>query len=359
MTVFAETFSIGEHHPDPILLFCQDSVSLIWMNNAAEAWLRKPKTALMGKKIAEFGRGFDELSDRLILDANVPASYRGHDLLVNVRRKDFICQYKIFATTKGVALHINPKEVGTSLIRAGGPEQSVTMLGKMLAHELKNPLAGIRGAAQLLQADLTEPDDLELTELITTEVDRIGRLAERMEKFGQAEFDKFTNFNVHEVLRKATLLFENQNAGDINFKEVFDPSLPDVFGDLDGIMQVVVNLIANAVDAIRTEKAGGEIIIQTKFRTGIQRRDHAGQKRSLPVEVKICDNGPGIPEKLRDRIFQPFVTSKANGQGLGLALIAKIIEDHGGLIEMSSEPGETEFSILLPVSSSEENRTDT
>jgi len=180
-----------------------------------------------------------------------------------------------------------------------------------------------------------------------------------MEKFGQAEYDKFTNFNVHEVLRKATLLFENQNAGDLEFREVFDPSLPDVYGDIDGIMQVIVNLIANAVDAIRSEKAGGAITVQTKYRTGIQRRDHSGRKRSLPVEVKICDDGPGIPDKLRDRIFQPFVTSKANGQGLGLALIAKIIEDHGGLIEMSSEPGKTVFSILLPVKSNSESGTDT
>jgi len=359
VTSLPNTFSIGEHHPDPILLFSLDGAGLTWMNNAAEAWLRKPKAALIGRKIAEFGTGFEELSDRIEIGENTATSFRGHDLLVNVRRTDFVCQYKIFSTPTGVTLHLNPKEVGTSLIRASGPEQSVTMLGKMLAHELKNPLAGIRGAAQLLQADLSEPDDLELTELITTEVDRIGRLAERMEKFGHNEFDKFTNFNVHEVLRKATLLFENQNAGDLEFKEIFDPSLPDVYGDVDGIMQIIVNLLANAVDAIRSEKAGGTIIIQTKYRTGIQRRDRSGRKQSLPVEVKISDSGPGIPEKLKDRIFQPFVTSKANGQGLGLALIAKIVEDHGGLIEMSSEPGKTVFSILLPIHSNSEDRKKT
>jgi len=161
MSAVVDSFSIGEHHPDPILVFAHEDTKLAWMNGAAEAWLRKPKAALIGKRVAEFGTGFEELSDRLILRENTSTSYRGHDLIVNVRRTDFVCQYKIFSTTVGVALHINPKELGTSLVRASGPEQSVTMLGKMLAHELKNPLAGIRGAAQLLQSDLTEPDDLE------------------------------------------------------------------------------------------------------------------------------------------------------------------------------------------------------
>jgi two-component system nitrogen regulation sensor histidine kinase GlnL len=357
MTLLSDNFPIGENHPDPIFLFSVEESQLQWMNSAAESWLQKPIMAMAGRLVAELGKGFEELSNRMELGDQTATSYRGYDLVVNVRRTDYICQYKIFGTSAGIAVHITPKELGTGLVQASGPEQSVTMLGKMLAHELKNPLAGIRGAAQLLEADLTEADDIELTGLITTEVDRIGRLADRMEKFGQAEFDKFTHFNVHEVLRKATLLFENQNSGDLEFIEIFDPSLPDVFGDVDSIMQVVVNLIANAVDAIRSGKSGGTIKVQTKYRTGIHRRDHSGRKRTLPVEVVICDSGPGIPENLRDRIFQPFVTSKANGQGLGLALISKIIEDHGGLIEMSSEPGKTVFSFMLPVNSNTESRT--
>lgn len=353
----SDSFPIGENHPDPILLFSCDTNQLKWMNSAAEAWFRQPKASMVGQAIVEFGTGFEELSEHLKPGDGAATSYLGHDLLVNVRRTDYICQYKIFTTSTGIALHLNPKELGTGLVHQAGPEQSVTMLGKMLAHELKNPLAGIRGAAQLLEADLSDADDLELTSLITTEVDRLGRLADRMEKFGQAEFDKFAHFNVHAVLRKATLLFESQNAGDLEFTEVFDPSLPDVFGDVDGIMQVVVNLLANAVDAIRSGKTSGTIKVQTKYRTGTHRRDRLGHKQALPVEVMICDNGPGISEKLRDRIFQPFVTSKSNGQGLGLALISKIIEDHNGLIEMSSEPAKTVFSILLPVKPNPENRT--
>ncbi|NNC37592.1 MAG: hypothetical protein HKO02_09045 [Hyphomonadaceae bacterium] len=343
-------YPIGENHPDPTLLFSIDRKHLKWMNGAAESWLRKPKSALIGQCISEFGRGFDELKTHINQLGNEDStSYRGHDIIVNVRRIDFVCSFNIYNSAAGIVVQISPKEMGSGFVHATGPDQSVSMLGRMLAHELKNPLAGIKGAAQLLEVELENPDDLELTGLISTEVDRIGRLADRMEKFGQADFDNYTHFNVHEVLQKTFLIFVNQGLEDIEFVELFDPSLPDVFGDSDGIMQVLINLLANAVDAIKSVETHGVIKVETRFRTGIHRLDQTGRKHALPVEVRIIDNGPGIPEALRDRVFQPFVTGKSNGQGLGLALISKIIADHGGLIEVSSEPGQTEFSILLPV----------
>lgn len=343
-------FPMGENHPDPTLLFSHNQKQLIWMNSAAESWFRKTKSALNGQTIGDFGAGFDELKMHIDqLDSNEAVSFRGHDLIVNVRRTDYICRYKIYPSSEGVVLQLSPKELGIGIVHSNGPDQSVTMLGRMLAHELKNPLAGIKGAAQLLEVELDSSDDLELTGLIKTEVDRIGRLADRMEKFGQADFDNFSHFNVHEVLQKASLLFANQGVENIEFIETFDPSLPDVFGDSDGVMQVFVNLIANAVDAISGENTSGVIQLETRYRTGIHRRDKLGRRHSLPVEVTVSDNGPGIPETLRESVFQPFVTGKSNGQGLGLALISKIIADHSGLIEVSSEPGKTVFSILLPV----------
>jgi two-component system nitrogen regulation sensor histidine kinase GlnL len=342
-------YPIAENMPDPLFVFASQTGGLLWMNNAAEVWLRRPLSSMSGIKVAAIASGFSEIGTHFPTPTNPTASYRGHDLQVNVRRQDYICRYQVFDCPQGIVLHLEPKEMGIRLDQTGARDQPVIMLGKMLAHELKNPLAGIRGAAQLLESEFSKEEDLELTELIKTEVDRIGRLAERMESFGQIEIDAFKPFNVHEVLRKATLLFENQNNGAIEFIETFDPSLPDVFGDEDSIMQVIVNLLANAIEAIQLGKSGNRVELRTRYRTGISKRLATGNQHALPVEVQIIDNGPGIAKKIQDRMFQPFVTSKANGQGLGLALISKIIGDHDGLVEVVSEPGKTVFSVLLPV----------
>jgi two-component system nitrogen regulation sensor histidine kinase GlnL len=348
-------FPIAESLPDPIFIVSAETQKIVWMNNGAEVWLRQPLSAVLGKSMDDIGNGFDEVETQLKNDLGPTTSYRGIDLHVNVRRMDYECRYQIFNCPSGIAIHFDPKEQGFSSPVSQGPDQSVTMLGKMLAHELKNPLAGIRGAAQLLESDLASADDRELTSLIKTEVDRIGRLTERLEGFGQSNFSDFKPFNIHEVLRKATLLFGNQTSPNLEIVESFDPSLPDVVGDTDGIMQVVVNLVSNAIDAIRSSENDGRIELKTGYRTGIHRRSAEGEKRSLPVQVQIIDNGPGIPPQLRDRIFQPFVTGKVNGQGLGLALISKIVDDHGGLIEANSEPGRTVFTVLLPVSPQKPN----
>ena len=221
------------------------------------------------------------------------------------------------------------------------------MLGRMLAHELKNPLAGIYGAVQLLEAGLSEDADLEITELIKSEVKRIGRLADKMENFGDSTSSDFENFNIHTVLRKALLLIQNSDNSDIKFVENYDPSLPDVHGNMDQIMQVVINFLANATDAVYVNADKGRIEIQTQFRSGVRKKNQMGIVTTLPVEVRIIDNGAGINPQMQDRIFQPFVTSKANGHGLGLALVSKIISEHGGLVSCESEPGRTVFSILL------------
>ncbi len=226
--------------------------------------------------------------------------------------------------------------------------RSVSGMASVLAHEIKNPLSGIRGAAQLLEPGLVE-DDRALAQLICSETDRIRDLVDRMEVFGDERPLNRQPINIHDVLDHVRRLMETGLGRHIRFTLEYDPSLPPVPGNRDKLVQAFLNLFKNAVEAIG-EKAEGRIVIQTAFRPGVRLSVPGSDTRiSLPLMIQIEDNGPGIPEHLREQIFDPFVTTKTSGTGLGLALVAKIIDDHGGIIECDSEPGRTQFRILLPM----------
>jgi len=229
-----------------------------------------------------------------------------------------------------------------------GAARSVTGLASMLAHEIKNPLSGIRGAAQLLEQSVT-PDEIPLARLVREEVDRIVDLIDRVEVFGDDRPIEREAINIHVILDRVKLLAKSGVARNVSFAEDYDPSLPPVFGNRDQLIQVFLNLVKNAAEALeRTPKA--EIRISTAFRPGIRIAvQGVSQRISLPLEIVIEDNGPGIPTDLMPILFDPFVTTKANGSGLGLALVAKIVGDHGGVIDSDSRPGRTRFRVLLPV----------
>jgi two-component system, NtrC family, nitrogen regulation sensor histidine kinase GlnL len=235
-----------------------------------------------------------------------------------------------------------------------GAVRSVSALAAMLAHEIKNPLSGIRGAAQLLDSAVGD-DDRVLTQLIRDETDRIVKLVDRFEMFSDGRTPQMEPFNIHAVLDHVRNLARSGFARDIRIVVDYDPSLPMILGNRDQLIQVLINLVKNAAEAIGSHNPDGEIQISTAYRPGV-RMSVAGSKESvrLPLEVCVRDNGPGVPDDIRSHLFDPFVTTKSSGNGLGLALVAKVVGEHGGIVECDSVPKRTVFRLLLPLQTARE-----
>ena len=227
--------------------------------------------------------------------------------------------------------------------------KSAIGMAEMLAHEIKNPLAGIAGAAQLLSMNLTG-EDLELTDLIVSETRRIVALLEQVEQFGNLRPPERKALNIHDLLDRAQKSATVGFAAHMKLVEEYDPSLPQTYVDGDQMLQVFLNLLKNAAEA--AGDGPGEIRIRTFYEPSlrIRRKDGTGQ---LPLNVEIIDDGPGLPPDISADIFDPFVSGRENGTGLGLALVSKIISDHDGWISVDSVPGRTVFRISLPVAPKE------
>ena len=248
-----------------------------------------------------------------------------------------------------VLVLIQPRSIAEQMDRSltsRNAARSVTGMAAMLAHELRNPLAGISGAAQLLEMAGGDAER-ELTDLIRKETRRIEKLLERVDSFGDTRPAAKEPVNIHDVIDRARRAAEAGFASHVRFFTEFDPSLPPVPGDADRLMQVFQNLLKNAAEA--TPRVGGVVMIRTSYSPGVSIAGIGGGRESVPLLVSIQDNGAGVPPEIKQDIFEPFVTSKAGGSGLGLALVSKIVADHGGVIECDSEPGWTAMRLRLPI----------
>jgi len=339
--------------PDPVLVV-EPNNQIAWVNAAAEVF---------------FGAGSPSLCDMPL------AELVTHDspliaLLAQVRAKGFSCSdhgVKLEGPridSHRVDLRILPMEdtpgqilvciqqqvIAESLDRRlahQGAAWSVVGMASLLGHEVKNPLSGIRGAAQLLEQSASE-ENVQLTRLICDETDRICALIDDLDKFGDERTGEPAPINLHEVLSHVKNLAASGFARNIRFVERYDPSLPLAAADRNGLIQVFLNLIKNAAEAAPDQ--GGQITLTTAYRDGVRVRvPGADQTLNLPLQVTVADNGIGIPEALEDHLFDAFVTTKPEGSGLGLALVAKLLRDHGGVVEFDSKPRRTVFTVRLPV----------
>lgn len=319
-------------------------------NSTCELLLNQSETTMLGQPYDAIFHPPEAYSDRrdghgfAAFDAEIEA-VRGPRI-----RVDFVETY--VADHPGwriVTLHHAPhaRRVGQGADRTAGARAAVGAAA-MLAHEIKNPLSGIRGAAQLLGDQAGNEGQGELTRLITDEVDRIAALIDRMQDFTDTRPLALVPMNVYPLLDHARRVSLAGFARDIAIEERFDPSLPPVMIDRDAFLQVLLNLLKNASEAlVNTEEP--KIILSTAYRHGMSVSTGAGRPRvPLPIEILVIDNGPGAPEDISEHLFEPFVSGKPEGKGLGLPLVEKLVRDMGGIIQYVREREETMFRILLP-----------
>ena len=339
--------------PNPVFAVGRDGV-VRFLNPAAEQFLGASAAAVCGHAIGEFVLPHSPLFSLIEAVWRSGGSIAEYDVLLEGPRfppRTVTIQGAPTGENTGLlVLSLHERSITDKVDRQlthRSAARSVTAMASMLAHEVKNPLSGIRGAAQLLEQDAA-PAERELTQLICDETDRIVALVDRMEAFSDHRPIDRAALNIHEVLDRVRRIAQSGFARHLRLVEEYDPSLPPVYGNHDLLVQVFLNLVKNAAEA--ASPPGGEICIATAYRHGLRLAGPgSGTRLHLPLMVSIADDGTGIPVDLKPHLFDPFVTSKRNGSGLGLALVAKVIDDHGGVIEFDSQPRRTVFRVFLPV----------
>ena len=345
--------AILEALPDPVIVIDR-SERIRFVNPSAEQFLGTGAAALCGNPLTDFVAPHASLASLIEAVWRAGNTISEHDMLLEGPRygsRSVTIQGALTGDrAEKLVLTLHERSMAEKIDRQlihRNAARSITAMAAMLAHEVKNPLSGIRGAAQLLEQD-ADAAGRELTQLICDETDRIVALVDRMEAFADHRPIEREAVNIHELLERVRKVAQSGFARHVRLVEEYDPSLPPVHGNRDLLVQVFLNLVKNSAEAL--PGSDGEIILTTAYRHGLRLAVPGGEGRQdLPLMVSITDNGAGIPEDLRPHLFDPFVTTKRNGTGLGLALVAKVIGDHGGVIEFDSQPRRTVFRVFLPV----------
>jgi two-component system nitrogen regulation sensor histidine kinase GlnL len=325
---------------------------IVASNPAAESFLNLSARTLTGQRLwekvmidapieAPFTRARQNHTSLFVNDVDV-GSGEGAPMLCNLQFSP------LQGTDDMMIMMISPREIASRINQNQSSEKaakSAIGMAEMLAHEIKNPLAGITGAAQLLSMGLT-PGDQEMTDLIVAESRRIVKLLEQVEQFGNLRPPELKPINIHDVLDRARQSAAVGFGAHMLFVEDYDPSLPQTLADADQLLQVFLNLLKNASEACSD---AGTIRLRSFYDTSLRVRRSDGTQDRLPLQVEIIDDGPGLPPKIANDIFEPFVSGRENGTGLGLALVSKLIGDAGGWISVDSVPGRTVFRISLPL----------
>lgn len=332
----------------------------LFVNYAAEVFFERSRHLLLGSNLSDFfldDSPIFGLLRRLAfgLQSGMQSVGDQEMTLISPRlgKKLVTIYMAAHAEGKGIIVSLQMRDMadqlrGQSLSR--GAALSLSKMTSLLAHEIKNPLAGIKGAAQLIELEANH-EQTELSQLIVEEVDRIAELLNRIESMAGAGKLNFTPLNVHEVISHAIAVTQASFGQNIIIERDFDPSLPDILGDRALLIQAFVNLLKNAGEACALTGDKGVVQIVTSYAlNSITSSSSQAREKVLPLQIDIIDNGAGIPAPLRDILFEPFISSKTEGSGLGLAVVASAVADHGGVVSVKSQDGKTHFQILLPLS---------
>lgn len=323
------------------LMVCDRELNIVFLNPAAEALIGRSQKRLLHHRLEEigpWGTACAELSRRAFQTEQKIAS---RDQIIIMGNQRVLANIHAIPDEDHVVLTLDSRLAHEEAVSTRSAAEAAVGFGRLLSHELKNPIAGARGAAQLLSQD-TEGDLQALARLIMTELDRASRIADHWSRVGDIVPQPFTLENLNILAREAINSLQAARPSSVSITERFDPSLPELSVDRDLVLQAVLNLLTNAVEACQGE-AEPHIIIRSRYRQPAV-GDPAPEAR-LTIEVE--DNGPGVPESLRGSLFNPFVTSKDAGEGLGLAFVSRVADLHAGAIEFDSQPGQTLFRLHL------------
>jgi len=336
---------LGEAAPVGLVLVDGEGV-VVHVNPRAEILFGRSRRRLTGQLLASCGPAGAAAAPLALRAIAEGREVFAHDLPVATQDGPMRLAVDAAPDGEGACLSLRPWPESSASPRGDTAASAAAGFGRMLAHELKNPLAGARGAAQLIAAGADE-ETRELAQLIMTETDRARRIAERWCHIGDIAPQDFAPVNLHVLVREAVRSAMASSGPQVNWQERFDPSIPDALADRDLVLQAVLNLLVNAAEALGDD--GGDVVVTTRYR---QPRPGAPAPDAR-LEISVHDDGPGVPEALRDAVFNPFVTGKPAGEGLGLALVARIADIHGGGVEFDSRPGRTVFHLYLRDAGSE------